>query len=370
MFLHLCYIPSIIIPRSLILLILISAPTLADSPSSVDVFTAGQDGYHTHRIPSLLITPKGTLLAFAEGRKAGRSDAGHIDLVLKRSTDNGRTWSDLQIVASDPPNTIGNPCPVVDRTTGTIFLPMTRNLGEDKERDILAGKSKGTRTVLISESNDDGQTWTKPIDITATTKPRDWTWYATGPGIGIQLQTGRLLIPCDHQVLGSSSYRSHIIYSDDHGKTWNLGGVVGENVNECQAAELADGSIMINMRSYRPDQHCRAISTSRDGGLTWSPITDDKNLIEPNCQASLIRFPGDAKHKPFLLFCNPASETKRENLTLRISHDDGRTWPISKLMYKGSSAYSSIAMLPDLTVGCLYERDNYAKITFEKISIE
>ncbi len=352
---------------------LLAAPptTVPAQPLSppVDVFTSGQDGYHTYRIPSLLVGAKGTLLAFAEGRKSSRSDTGHIDLVLKRSTDNGRTWSGMQVVASDPPNTIGNPCPVVDRETGTIWLLLTRNLGEDTERDIIAGKSKGTREVLVSSSNDDGLTWSKPLDITASTKLSNWTWYATGPGVGIQLKSGRLLIPCDHQVLGAARSRSHIIFSDDHGKTWKLGGIVEADVNECQAVELGDGSVMLNMRSYR-GKKSRAVSISKDGGQSWPQISDDTTLIEPVCQASLVRFAGDATRKPALLFCNPASTTKREKLTLRISHDDGRTWPISKLIYEGSSAYSCLAILPDITAGCLYERDNYGKITFVRLAIE
>lgn len=346
-----------------------TAPVQPLSPA-LDVFVAGQEGYHTYRIPSLLVTAKGTLLAFAEGRKNGRGDSGHIDLVLKRSADNGRTWSALAVVASDPPNTIGNPCPVVDRATGTIWLPMTRNLGADSERDIVAGKSKDTRRVLISSSNDDGVSWSRPVDITASTKLPEWTWYATGPGVGIQLKSGRLLIPCDHRVLGSSKYRSHVIFSDDHGKNWKLGGVVGEDVNECQAVELGDRSVMINMRSYRANQGCRAVSISKDGGESWSAITDDSTLIEPNCQASLVRFGGNETHKPFVLFCNPASQQKREKLTLRISGDEGRTWSISKLLYEGSSGYSCLAILPDVTVGCLYERDNYGKITYVRVELD
>jgi sialidase-1 len=357
------------ISRKIALLLLISAvPALGAAP--VDVFVSGQEGYHTFRIPSLLLTAKGTLLAFAEGRKNGRSDSGHIDLVLKRSTDSGRTWSAIEVVASDAPNTIGNPCPVIDRETGTIWLLLTRNLGEDMERQIIAGTSKDTRRVLVISSNDDGASWSKPVDITASAKLPEWTWYATGPGVGIQLKSGRLLIPCDHRVLGASKYRSHVIYSDDHGKTWKLGGVVGEDVNECQAVELGDGSVMINLRSYRANQKCRAVSISKDGGETWSAITDDATLIEPICQASLVRFAGDATHKPMLLFCNPASQQKREKLTLRISHDEGRTWPIAKLIYEGSSAYSCLTVLPDATVGCLYERDNYGKITFVRVGTD
>src|SRR5688572_9034544 len=265
------------ISRKIALFLLISAvPALGAAP--VDVFVSGQEGYHTFRIPSLLVTARGTLLAFAEGRKNGRADSGHIDLVLKRSTDGGQTWSALSIVASEAPNTIGNPCPVVDRESGTIWLLLTRNLGHETEKEIIAGKSKDSRRVLVCSSSDDGVSWSKPLDITASTKLPDWTWYATGPGVGIQLKSGRLLIPCDHRVLGASKYRSHVIYSDDHGKTWKLGGVVGEDVNECQAVELGDGSIMINMRSYRVNQRCRAVSISKDGGQTWSPITDDSTL--------------------------------------------------------------------------------------------
>lgn len=351
------------------ILLFICATSLAAAPA-VNVFESGSDGYHTFRIPSLLATSKGTLLAFAEGRKNGRSDSGQIDLVLKRSIDSGQTWSALSVVASDPPHTIGNPCAVVDRDTGTIWLLMTRNLGSDIEKDIIAGRSKDTRRVLISSSNDDGVSWAKPLDITASTKLPDWTWYATGPGVGIQLKSGRLLIPCDHREKGSAKYRSHVIFSDDHAKTWKIGGVVGEDVNECQAVELADGSVMINMRSYRAGQHCRAISISKDGGESWSQIADDQALIEPNCQASLIRFAGDATHKPFLAFSNPASQQKREKLTLRLSRDEGKNWTESQLLYAGSAAYSCLAIVSNLSVGCLYEHDDYRRISFALISFE
>jgi sialidase-1 len=359
------------------LLSLLTTPTLAQTtrpatPLSppVDVYVSGQDGYHTYRIPSLIVTQKGTLLAFAEGRKTSRSDTGHIDLVLKRSTDNGLTWSAQQVIASDAPNTVGNPCPVIDRDTGTIFLALTHNLGQDRERDIIAGTSKGTRKVLMTSSTDDGLTWTKPRDITATTKLPDWTWYATGPGVGIQVRTGRLLIPCDHQLLKAPHSRSHVIYSDDHGKSWTLGGVVGDATNECQAVELSDGAVMINMRSYREGKRCRAVSLSKDGGLTWSPITDDATLIEAICQASLIRFPGSDTAKPRLLFSNPASQQKREKLTLRTSYDEGRTWPAAQLLHPGPSAYSCLAVLPDNSVACLYERDDYARITFVRVAMQ
>src|SRR5262245_44708945 len=167
-----------------------------------DVFVAGEGGYHTYRIPSLIVTTKGTVLAFCEGRRLGRGDAGDIDLLLKRSSDGGGTWNATQIVWDDGENTCGNPCPVVDRDTGTIWLLLTHNLGQDTEAQVIDQTSLGSRTCWLSSSSDDGQTWAKPVEITRDVKRPDWTWYATGPGIGIQTSAGRLVIPCDNKVAG------------------------------------------------------------------------------------------------------------------------------------------------------------------------
>ncbi|MCY3021151.1 MAG: sialidase family protein [Planctomycetota bacterium] len=337
-----------------------------------DVFVSGQDGYHTYRIPALLVTAKGTLLAFCEGRKGGQGDSGDIDLVLKRSLDGGATWLPLQVVWDDGPNTAGNPCPVLDRSTGTIWLPLTRNLGQDSESQIMAGTSKGTRTVWITKSTDDGATWSEPVEITQTTKDPSWTWYATGPGCGIQMQSGRLVIPCDHAVATTKAWRSHVIYSDDHGATWKLGGATAEKCNECQVVELAGGSLLLNMRSYH-GRKCRAVATSTDGGLTWSDVTSDAALVEPVCQASFLRYTLEKDHgKNRLLFANPAS-AKREKMTVRLSYDEGKTWPVSKLVNAGPSAYSALAVLPDMTIACLYERGEksaYEKIALARFSLE
>jgi hypothetical protein len=150
----------------------------ASSPDTLvqtDVYVSGEDGYHTYRIPSVIVTPQGTLLAFAEARRDGRGDTGDIDLVVKRSADGGRTWSAMQIVGDNGPNTVGNPCPVIDRTTGTIWLLTTHNLGEDREKEIIAGTSKGSRTVWVMKGTDDGLTWSAPVEITARAKRPDWT---------------------------------------------------------------------------------------------------------------------------------------------------------------------------------------------------
>jgi sialidase-1 len=338
----------------------------APAPDLADVFVAGTDGYHTYRIPSLLVTPKGTLLAFCEGRKSGRGDAGNIDVVLRRSFDGGRTWQPMQVVYDDGPNTVGNPCPVVDRTTGTIWLPLTWNLGEDTENLIKKSTSKRSREVWMTKSTDDGVTWAKPVNITAATKAPDWTWYATGPGCGIQLKSGRLVIPCDHALAGSGLYRSHVIYSDDRGETWKLGGVIGDKVNECQVVELGDGRLMMNMRSYS-GKRCRAVSTSSDGGLTWTPAEDEPALVEPVCQAAFIRIDDpDNASRGILVFSNPAS-TKREKMTVRLSTDDGKTWPVSGLLYGGPAAYSALAQLPDKRIACLFERGE--KSSYDRICL-
>lgn len=341
-----------------------------------DPFVAGREDYDTFRIPSLVVTSKGTLLAFCEGRKKSSADTGDIDVVLKRSTEQGRKWSDLQVVADDGPNTVGNPCPVVDQSTGTIWLLLTQNLGEDKESQITARRSKGTRRVWVSRSTDDGVTWTKPEDITATVKKPEWTWYATGPGCGIQLKSGRLVIPCDHTPVGAKdNSRSHVIYSDDHGATWKIGGIVDRRVNECQVAERADGSLILNMRNCprgAGETYYRAVAISRDGGLNWSDFRYDQTLVEPICQASLVRHAGPGAGPNTLVFANPAS-TKREKLTVRLSHDGGETWIASKELWSGPAAYSALAVFSDGTVGCLYERGEkkpYGRIAYARFALD
>src|SRR5262249_34440674 len=159
-----------------------AAPAHPAEPEQGPLFVSGKDGYHTYRIPALIVTKKGTLLAFCEGRKASGSDTGEIDVLLRRSFDNGKTWTRTQVVWHDGGNTCGNPCPVVDAKTGAIWLLLTHNLGRDNQWQILDGTSKGTRTVWVASSADDGTTWSKPVEITADVKKPAWTWYATGPG--------------------------------------------------------------------------------------------------------------------------------------------------------------------------------------------
>jgi BNR/Asp-box repeat. len=321
------------------ILLLLASSLGAASLTQVEVFRSGEGGYHTYRIPALITTPKGTLLAFCEGRKNSASDTGNIDVLLRRSFDRGKTWSPVQTIADRGEDTIGNPTPVVDRKTGTIFLLLTGNPGATTERQITETAPQAGRTVWITHSTDDGATWTAPREITAQVKLPDWTWYATGPGNGIQLRSGRLVIPCDHNLRQNNERHSHIIYSDDHGLTWKIGGIAEDKTNESAVAQLKDGTLLLNMRSYH-GRNRRAVQRSRDGGLTWSRLRLDEALIEPVCQASLI-----AAGKRGLLFANPAATT-RTHMTVRLSRDGGATWSVSRLLYEGPSAYSSLALLP------------------------
>jgi len=337
---------------------------------SSDVFVAGQDGYHTYRIPSAIVTPKGTVLAFCEGRKIARHDTGDIDLVLRRSTDGGATWGPIQVVWDDAANTCGNPCPVVDRDTGTIWLLMTHNLGEDVESKIIDRTSKGTRTVWVSKSADEGATWSKPGEITKDVKRPDWTWYATGPGVGIQMKNGRLVVPCDFVEAGTKKGGSLVIWSADHGATWKPGELAGAGVNECQVVERTDGSLLLNMRNWHSPVRERAVAVSTDGGATWSGFAHDAALIEPVCQASILRLSWDPSR---ILFSNPADAKARAKMTVRLSRDEGKTWTVVKEFSPGPAAYSCLAIPAAGTAACLYEtgeKSAYEKIVFTRFPVE
>ena len=359
----------------------------------VEVFARGKGAYHTYRIPAVVVTKAKTVLAFCEGRKSGGGDAGNIDILLRRSSDAGKTWSDPIVVWDDGKNTCGNPAPVVDQTTGTIWLLLTWNLGSDHERQIMSGRSKDVRHVFVTHSDDDGKTWAKPRKISKTTRKAHWRWYATGPCNAIQLtrgpHKGRLLVPAnhsDHRDPEKHPYRSHVIYSDDHGKTWLLGGVHEQRTNESTLVELADGAVLQAMRSYH-GKGLRALATSKDGGATWSELRLHEQLVTPVCQASLLRYswterPGGAANakkrgteherrrgRSRILFSSPHGKS-RSKLSVWLSYDEGKTWPIRKLIHPGSSAYSDLVKLPNGKIGALYEKDGYRSIELASFSLD
>ncbi|MEN6520625.1 MAG: sialidase family protein [Armatimonadota bacterium] len=336
-----------------------------------DLFVNSEGGYNTYRIPVIIITANGTTLAFCEGRKHGADDFGKIDILLRRSTDGGKTWSKFQTVASEKDMTCGNPCPVVDASNGTVWLPFCKNLADGPEEMILRGEAP--RTVWITKSTDDGLTWSRPIEITGQTKLPDWTWYATGPCHGIQLRDGRLVIPCDHVVGSTPRYHSHVMLSDDHGKNWRIGGIVDEGTNESAVVETEDGAVYINCRNSGEPPQKRAYAWSHDGGETFCEVARDETLIEPVCQAGLARFTSRTRHgRNRVLFSNPANGV-RVNMTVRMSYDECRTWPVAKTLYSGPSSYSDIAIAPDMTICCIYENGEIypcERLTLARFNVE
>ena len=338
-----------------------------------DVFVAGRDNVREYRIPALATTGKGTLIAVCDARVEKRGDAiNNIDLVMKRSFDAGRTWEPLKVLADFPgQQAAADPCMLIDRTTGTISVCYDHVLAELDR----SGRRKRERRMIslhMIRSRDDGRTWSKPTDLTRTVKQDGWEAVMVAPGRGIQTRDGRLVFPgysrrpeADH---------AHVMYSDDHGETWQINSDAGPKVNECQVVELVDGLLMLNMRSYR-GKSCRAVATTDDAGKTWHKIVDDTNLPESKCQASLIRHTDlrDGFQKNRLLFSNPANTTGRVNMTVRLSYDEGKTWPISKVIHTGPSAYSCLTVLKDGTIGLLYENGQaspYEKLTFARFNLE
>ena len=343
-----------------------------EPPPHTDVFTSGAGGYHTYRIPAVVVTKQETLLAFCEGRRNGRGDSGDIDLIVRRSTDNGRTWSEPTVVWDDGGNTCGNPAPVVDRDTGVVWLPMTWNHGSDNERAIKAGTSREPRQAYVTRSEDDGLTWAPPVRISDAVRRDHWRWYATGPGNAIQLvrgpHKGRLLIPAnhsDHSDPDAHPYRSHVFWSDDHGKSWQLGGVHEDRSNESALVERVDGSILQAMRSYH-GKNRRAMAVSGNGGATFGKLYLDEALDTPVCQASILRlsWPEQAElgGRSRILFSSPRGRN-RADLHVWLSYDEGATWPVSKRVHAGGAAYSNLVVLPDGRIGVLYEKDGYKTIS-------
>jgi sialidase-1 len=255
--------------------------------------------------------------------------------------------------------------------TGRVLLMYQRYPPGRREHNVVPGLT-GTNvcTSWITQSDDDGVSWSAPRDLTVQLKRATATSLASGPGIGIELRrgphAGRLIMPFNEGPAGK--WRVFAAFSDDGGATWKSGDPAPNagpgHGNEVQMAELDDGAVLLNARN-QDGAKLRKVATSRDGGATWSPLADDPHLQEPVCQASLLRHPNTgAASNAVLLFCNPASQRGRTNGVVRLSRDAGRTWPVSRVIYPGSFAYSCMAPLPDGSVALLFERDNCSRIAF------
>lgn len=361
----------------------------APAPETSSVFPAKMGGIARYRIPGVVVTTKGTVLAYSEARRNNSSDWGEIEIHLRRSLDGGRTWQAPQHIAhagarlegnprkktgGEHEQTVNNPVAIVDRTTGAIEFLYCINYAR----------------CFAIRSTDDGVTWSAPVDLTATFEPfrryYDWKVIATGPGHGIQLQRGRLVVPIwlayggvgDHGPAAAAT-----IYSDDHGRTWRAGEMAVPNAgeftspNETMAAELSDGRVMLVTRNASRTNR-KILTVGPDGATGWGRPAFHDQLWEPRCMASLLAYPGQPRtliySGPHTVARNaagaevPGDKGKRENLVLQLSRDDGQTWPVIRTLDAGPSAYSDLAVLPDGTLLCLYEKAS--DIAAARVSLE
>ena len=333
------------------------------------MFRGKHQGYFCYRNPSLVVANNGTILAFCEARKNDCHDWDDIDIVMRRSHDNGQTWTAQEVVVDDGTKTCGNACPVVDRETGVIWMPFC----------------KVNQQIFVMHSRDEGATWSEPVEITNDVKDPSFDYVGSGPGHAIQLRSGRLLVPCwadlsagpegpvkwrpdlDTGVGAATGGKfdlsecSWVFYSDDHGATWQPGGKLDmDTTEECCLVETIDDSVYMNMRWFKTTFR-RGYARSRDGGETWSKVQFDESLFDPRCEASLVRFTDNKQfHKTRVLFCNPAGPPgrdrtkKRSHVTVRISYDECQTWTAGKVIDEGPSGYSDLAIASDRTILCIY----------------
>jgi len=340
------------------------------------LFESGDHDFFTFRIASMVASKDGTLLAFAAARKGKGGDWDPINIVLRRSTDGGLTWTPMQIVVANGDASCDNAMPITDYRTGEVHLLYQINYDR----------------VFSIKSSDSGQTWNDPVELTAVlTAFRSrypWVVVAPGPGHGIQMTNGRLVVPFwmsdGSGGDGPKANRSHrpsivvSVYSDDHGRTWQMGDVaipdneVSVIPNETAVVQLADGRVMFNSRNESINYR-RLITTSPDGATNWSEPYFHDAFFEPICFGSMVRYsiqPLQSKNR--ILFCNPdsrhdpwvagrpstprsAPNRHRTNLTLRMSYDEGHTWPVAKVLDPGIAGYSDLAVTPNGMIHVLYE---------------
>jgi sialidase-1 len=344
------------------------------------------DGVHTYRIPALATTPQGTLLCVYDmRRRMGRDLQEDIDTGLSRSTDGGRTWERVRVIMDmgqygglpQEQNGCSDPGIIVDRQTGEVFcFAVWMNgkpgkhqwSGDGSEPGYEIGKSA---QFLMVRSQDDGRTWSRPENLTRQLKQEAWWLLAPSPQQGINLPDGTLVMPVEGRDETGATFATLMI-SRDHGATWVVGKPAFSGGNECQAAQLGDGSIMLNMRNDH--ERFRAVFVTKDLGQTWQPHETNRNtLIEPNCNGSLLRLDYEqaGEKKQVLLFANPHSQKARTHHTIQVSFDDGRTWPQEHrlLLDEGRGAgYPSLTRIDDRHVGIVYE-GSQAHLVFEKLAL-
>lgn len=340
-----------------------------------DLATSGE-GWRCYRIPALTVAPGGDLLAFYDGRTSEADLPGNIAIMMRRSTDGGATWGPQEEMRRSPtPVGHGDPSVLVDRETGQVYCFHLTAINEG-----FWGSGTGSdpddpdiQHLDYSVTSDDGRTWTHHrITQQVRAGHADWAGMFAASGEGIQLRQGlhrgRLIQQYVVRVAGANHALS--VYSDDHGHTWRTSSLVGPGADENKAVELANGDVMLNSRA----KPCRRVAFSHDGGATYGPLVEDPLLPDPDNNGSIIRaFPDAGPEDPLaqlLLFANAADPERRRMLTVRLSYDSGRTWPVSRIVDEEATGYSTLTPLPDGSYGLLYERAAYGHITYTSFSLD
>jgi sialidase-1 len=346
------------------------------------------DGVHTHRIAVIATTPKGTLLcAYDMRRRASKDLQEDIDIGLLRSTDGGQSWEAQRVIMDmgefgglpQEQNGCSDPGIVVDPKTGEVFVAAVWTLGRpgthqwDKNGSEPGFEIGKTAQFLMVRSKDDGKTWSKPENLTRKLKQKEWILFAPSPQQGIALADGTLIMPGQGRDEKDRHF-SNLMISKDHGETWSLSNAASYGNTECQAAVLGDGSILLNCRTESPTKF-RTLAVTKDLGKTWAPHPlNRKGLIEPNCNGSTIRFnyKEDGQDKHLLLFANPYSQKRRDNHSIRVSFDDGATWPEEHriLLDAGNGrGYPSLTQIDETHLGIVYEGSR-SDLSFERLSLD
>jgi sialidase-1 len=371
---------------------LFAAEDFPAEPTKLDLFEAGKDGYGQFRIPGIVVTKNSVVLAYCEARRAASTDWGQIDVMLRRSTDGGLTWSPLKKIVELDGKFERNPAAVAQKLgkEGEITVNNPIAIADPRPGVVHFLYCVEYNRLFYMRSADDGLSFSKPVEITAAVEKLrpsyDWQSIAVGPGHGLRIQNGRLLAAIWLSTgKGGHAHRPSIvstIYSDDDGQSWHLGDVVANetkplvNPNESILLELADGRVQINSRSESPE-HRRDVAISPDGSTKWSEPKFHDQLLEPICMANIIRWTTandvNAGSKNRIVFSNPHNLERanakpgqgrdRKNLSLKLSYDEGETWPINKTLEAGSSGYSDLAIAPDGTLLCFYERSKFDEAT-------
>lgn len=360
----------------------------------------GQDNCDAYRIPGLITTNSGALIAVYDNRYNNSKDLQEdIDIGMSRSTDGGQTWEPMKVIMDmgewggrpESLNGIGDPCVLYDEKNSTIWVAALWMSGTS-EKDMLWWASKPgmspeeTGQFMIAKSTDDGLTWSKPINITEQIKDPSWQLLLQGPGRGICMENGTLVFPVQFKKdIGEKSLdggqftcHSSIIYSVDSGENWTIGSGAKSNTTEAQVAELSDGSLMLNMRddrnrSDKSETNGRAVAITRDLGKTWETHPSSNSALqEPNCMGSLISADINLNDQiqKVLFFSNPNNKVERTNMTIKASLDEGQTWSESnqvELYAPASFGYSCMTMVDKNTLGILYE--GFKDIYFQKIPV-